>query len=321
MLHVITGGAGFISVNLIPRLLALGHKVVALDNLSRGKAEYLDAYCKSGSVRFLRVDCSDPVAMRAAFQEAFALGVVSEVWHLAANSDIPAGVLDPHVDLKDTFMSTFTTLAVMKEFNVKVIHFASSSAIYGDFGSLAIAEDTAPYRPISNYGAMKLASEAQISAFAESVLTKADIFRFPNVVGVPATHGVVIDFIKKLEQVPDRLDVLGNGTQQKAYIHVHDLVDAMLFIADKGPDRVNIFNIGSADEGVTVRFIAETIRDLVNPAATIHYGNEDRGWVGDVPKFRYVVDRLAKLGWRPSLDSSQALQRAARDIVAQELSF
>jgi len=317
MPHVVTGGAGFVAANLIPRLLELGHRVIAVDNLIRGQRKFLEPFISSGSVTFVEADCSDVEALRTALLPSAEEGL-TDVWHLAANSDIPAGVADPYVDLQHTFMTTFSTLVVMKELGIKRIHFASSSAIYGDFKDARIAEDTAPYRPISNYGAMKLASEAQISAAAENFLERANVFRFPNVVGVPATHGVMLDFIQKLRKTPDRLDVLGNGTQQKAYLHVGDLVEAMLFIAEKGPDKLNIFNIGPSDDGVTVRHIAETVRDVVNPKAAIQYGEGNQGWIGDVPRFRYCVDRLAALGWAPSMGSSEAMEKAVRDIAKQE---
>lgn len=317
MTHLVTGGAGFVGVNLIPRLLERGHDVLVVDNLIRGRRAFIEPFMASGHVRFAEADCSDPAALGRAIGESGSAGV-TDVWHLAANSDIPAGVADPYVDQRHTFMTTFSTLVVMRELGIPRMHFASSSAIYGDFQDQRIAEDTAPYRPISNYGAMKLASEAQISAACESFLERANVFRFPNVVGVPATHGVMLDFIRKLAATPDRLDVLGNGTQQKAYLHVGDLVSAMLHIADHGPERLNILNIGPADDGVTVRFIAETVRDVVQPSASIAYGDGDRGWVGDVPRFRYSVERLAQLGWRPSRDSAQAVLEAVREIAAQE---
>jgi UDP-glucose 4-epimerase len=318
MVHVITGGAGFVGVNLVPELVKRGVHPVVLDNLSRGRRDFLANYIEAGAVTLLEVNCAEVEQLRRAFQTAHDVGQVTDVWHLAANSDIPAGVADPYVDLKDTFLTTFAMLVVMREFQVRRLHFASSSAIYGDHKNLRIAENTAPYLPISNYGAMKLASEAQISAASASFLEFVSIFRFPNVVGIPATHGVIVDLIRKLKVNPDHLDVLGNGTQRKAYIHVADLVDAMLYIVEHGEAPVNVFNIGPEDDGVTVRHIAEKVRDTVSPEAVIKFGDEDRGWVGDVPRFRYAVDRLAELGWSPKRHSADAIHRAIQEIAEQE---
>jgi UDP-glucose 4-epimerase len=165
---------------------------------------------------------------------------------------------------------------------------------------------------------MKLASEALISAAVENFLERALIFRFPNVVGTPATHGVILDFIRKLRASPGRLEVLGNGTQQKAYLHVEELVEALLFIEERDAGNICLYNIGPEDAGCRVSEIAEAVVARVAPYAEIVYGTEDRGWVGDVPKFRYCVDKLAKLGRRPRLSSLEAVRRAVDETAGQE---
>ena len=263
---------------------------------------------------FVQADCADADALGEIIAAASPIG---DVWHMAANSDIPAGVADPAIDLHRTFMTTFGALAAMRRHNVPRLHFASSSAIYGDFGDVEIHEDIGPLQPISNYGAMKLASEAQIRAAVESFLDRANIFRFPNVIGVPATHGVILDFVRIMKASPDELTVLGNGTQQKSYMHVDDLVDAMLFIAAQ-PGRYQVFNIGAADDGVAVRSIAEGVRDLMNPNASIAYGEGARGWVGDVPRVYYSTRRLAEAGWQPRIGSAEAVRRAIGEVFVQE---
>ena len=315
MIHLVTGGAGFIGSHLVQSLIDRGNAVIAVDNLSRGRLDYLADSVATGRCQFAKADCANIDSFRIAVAAALGGRSLAAIWHMAANSDIPAGVSDPTIDLRDTFMTSFNALLLMREFGVPEFHFASSSAIYGDFGDLEIREDTAPYRPISNYGAMKLASEAQISATMEAHGRTASIFRFPNVVGAPATHGVIFDFIGKLRANPGSLAVLGNGTQQKSYMHVRDLVAAMHFIAQNAPEKVAIYNVGPIDAGVTVRFIAEHVRDSVAPDAPIVYGQGNRGWVGDVPKFRYSAARLAVLGWQPSMSSEEAVRSAVHDIL------
>jgi len=311
--HLIAGGAGFIGVNLAAALLDRGDEVLVLDDLSRGSIANMAALRGRNGFGFIEADCSDPDTLDVA------LGVnrFDQVWHMAANSDIPAGVADYRVDLRQTFMTTVALLDVMKRRGRTRIHFASSSAIYGDHGERLIHEDIGPLQPISNYGAMKLASEAQLRAAKEAWLEEVSVFRFPNVIGVPATHGVILDFIRKLVATPDRLDVLGNGTQQKAYLHVSDLVAGMLHIADRR-EPYAVYNIGPTDDGVTVRFIAETVRDQFRPAAAIQFGEGNRGWVGDVPKFAYSVERLLATGWQPRLGSREAVLKAVAEIIAQE---
>lgn len=312
-IHLIVGGAGFVGVNLAEALLDRGHTVLVIDDLSRGLPENMIGIIGRKNFEFFQADCSDPELIDAA------LGVrrIDEVWHMAANSDIPAGVEDYRVDLRQTFLTTVAILDVMKRRGIPIIHFASSSAIYGDHGDGLIHEDIGPLQPISNYGAMKLASEAQLRAAKEAYIGRVSVFRFPNVIGIPATHGVILDFIRKLISSPDQLEVLGNGTQQKSYLHADDLVRAMLHIADRG-EPFAVYNVGPTDDGVTVRFIAETVRDAFRPLAQIKFGEGIRGWVGDVPKFCYSVDKLIATGWRPNLGSRDAVLKAVAEIITQE---
>ena len=312
--HLITGGAGFIGSNLARTLIAQGKPVWLVDDLSRGSIGFIEDMLDDPLVQFSQLDCADGRAVAAA---ATSVGAqVSDIWHMAANSDIPAGVEDPAIDLNRTFLTTVGALETARILKSGVFHFASSSAIYGDFGDDAIAEDSGPLQPVSNYGAMKLASEAQISAAVEAFLPRSEVFRFPNVIGFPSTHGVIHDFVRELAATPDELQVLGDGNQRKPYLHVSDLVGAMLHIGRIEGRRV-LFNIGPTDDGVTVRHIAETVRDHVAPAARIVFGASDRGWVGDVPRFRYSTERLAATGWRPLLSSSDAIARAVVEIAGQ----
>jgi len=315
---LITGAAGFIGCNLAASMLARGRMVAGLDNLSLGSERNLESIRKDRNFIFEAVDLADIESYRRALRALHARHKIAEVWHLAASSDIPAGVADSRVDLRDTFMTTFNTLLLMKELDIDTIAFSSSSAVYGDHGERELAEDTGPLFPISSYGAMKLASEASISASLESFLKRAFVFRFPNVVGIPATHGVILDFIRKLKATPGSLAVLGDGTQRKSYLHVDELVDAMLFIRENCRDRLGYFNIGVNDEGVTVRFIAETVVQRVAPGARIQYGQGDRGWVGDIPKFRYSIAKLSSLGWQPKLASAAAVRKAVEQVAVQE---
>jgi UDP-glucose 4-epimerase len=238
------------------------------------------------------------------------------VWHLAANSDIPAGVADPNVDLRDTFLTTYNVLNFMRRCKIEGIAFASTSAVYGEHKE-RLVETLGPLLPISNYGAMKLASEGAISAAVESVLKRACIFRFPNVVGSRGTHGVIYDLICKLMGRPNTLEVLGDGRQRKPYLHVSELVDAMLFIWDNAREKVALYNIGPEDDGAEVSYIAQTVVEVSGRNTPLHFTGGDRGWVGDVPRFRYSVEKLARLGWRPKMKSADAVRRAAGELALE----
>ena len=314
----IIGGAGFIGSNLINYLLFDDNFVTIVDDFSRGNYIFIKKNINNPKFKSIQLDVSSKILCEQAFIEANNVIKIDEVWHLAANSDIPAGVENPEIDLNHTFMTTFYILENMKKFGLKKLNFASSSAIYGDFGEKKIHEEIGPLKPISNYGAMKLASEAQIYAASESFLDIVNIFRFPNVVGVPATHGVILDFINRLNKSHEILEVLGNGTQRKAYLHVSDLIEAMLFVNRRNNNIKNeIFNIGPLDDGVTVKWIAEQVVKRINPKSRIVYGNSNKGWVGDVPKFFYSTEKLQKFGWIPKLNSEMAIIKAIDEIAIQ----
>ena len=307
---LVVGGAGFIGSVLINKLAKNNEDIIVIDKLSLGSLSNLD----ESQVTFYDEDINN-------FDEVLALlknhRNILEVWHLAANSDIPAGIHDIEVDLEDTFHSTVSVLKLMKEIDCKRLFFSSSSAIYGPHDQ-KLKENTGPLLPISNYGAMKLASEAIISAYFESYLETVSIFRFPNVVGLPATHGVILDFIRRLKDSHERLDVFGDGTQQKVYIHVEELVDAMLFINKYTKNDLNYYNIGPGDNGVDVKTIAEKTVARINPNAEICYGLEGRGWVGDVPRFSYSVRKLNDLGYEVKNSSLEAIVKAIEEIAIQE---
>ena len=308
---LVTGAAGFIGSHLVDALLARGHRVVGVDNLSLGTRANLRGVLENPSFKLVECDISEEK-----FVETFDPGCkIDWVWHMAANSDIPAGVHDANVDFKDTFLTTFRVLAWMRKNSVPRLAFASTSAVYG-LRDEPITEDSGPMLPISNYGAMKLASEACISAAAEAWLGRADIFRFPNVIGSRATHGALFDFVRRLRQNPAQLEVLGDGTQQKPYLHVANLVEAMLFIADHAKEKVNYFNVGPEDN-VSVRAMAEEVVSQAAPGAEIVYGTDSRGWVGDVPKFRYSTAKLRNLGWGAQMTSPEAVKLAVSEIVAE----
>ena len=313
MAILITGAAGFIGSNLVSHFLEKNENVFGLDNLCRGSLINLNEQIQDSRFTFLSLDLNDLSNFKNVVRDY--AHSITEVWHLAANSDIPAGIADPQIDLKDTFLTTFNTLEVMREFGIGVLAFASSSAVYGDQQEVALFEDMGPLFPISNYGAMKLASEAVISAACENYLDKAFIFRFPNVIGMPPTHGVLFDFYAKLKANPLRLDVLGNGSQQKCYLHVNDLVEGMLYIRENASDNINYFNIGAGDEGISVREIAELAVKGFSPGAEICYGTGNKGWVGDVPKFQYSTKKLAELGWNPKLASVDAVRLTIQEMT------
>lgn len=311
---LVTGGAGFIGSHLIDRLLDERNRVVAIDNLSLGKKSNISHHFNDEAFTFIEGDILDAPLLDSLFEQtAFDI-----IFHLAANSDIARSHADPSVDLNMTFMTTYRVVDAMRRFGVKKLMFASTSAIYGNARGLEVTETYGPLLPTSHYGACKLASEGIIASFCENYGIQAFIARFPNVCGERTTHGVLHDFIKKLKHNPEELEVLGNGQQAKPYLYVKDLVDAILFMVAHSKEQVNFYNLGVADN-TSVSLIAEMTINSMGLNAKIRYTGGERGWVGDVPRFRYNLDKIHNLGWRASLSSDEAVQKAIDYILKEDL--
>jgi UDP-glucose 4-epimerase len=301
---LVTGGAGFIGSHLVDHLLADGHEVVAVDNLSTGSERNISHLYGDYKFKFIEADVTE----FSNLSEIFKKNIFDCVFHMAANSDIQKGSTNTLLDYEKTFVSTFQVLRCMKDFEVKKIVFASTSAIYGETSDL-LHESYGPLQPVSMYGAGKLASEAFISAFSATYNMTAWITRFPNVVGERCTHGVVFDFIKKLNGNPHKLVVLGDGEQYKPYLYVKELVEGVLFVWKNTRDRINVYNIG-VESRTRVREIAAMVIEEMDLDAKIEYTGGDRGWIGDVPEFNYDISSIHKLGWKASRTSNESVREA-----------
>lgn len=307
---LIAGGAGFIGSHMIDLLLDSGHKIVCVDDLSLGKKEHLESHMSDKNFKFIKHDILEVDELNRIFKEY----KIDCVFHLAANSDIQLGASDLNVDMQKTFLTTFNIIKCMKSNNVKEIVFSSTSAVYGEMDG-NIGEDRGPLFPVSFYGAAKLASEAYISAASTNFGIRAWIIRFPNVVGERTTHGAVRDFISRLKVDPKNLRILGDGTQEKPYTYVKDLVRAIKFIWENSKKQLNYFNIG-VSSATTVQKIAQiVVEEMGLKDVTFKYTGGKIGWVGDVPKFRYNLSKIKKLGWKASMTSDEAIRHSVKQIL------
>ena len=307
---LVTGGAGFVGSNLVERLMKRGGRVTVYDNLSLGRKEHLAPFLGSSRFRFIQADLLDLDRVKRA------MSGVDCVWHMAANSDIGYGERYTDWDLKQGTIVTYNVLEAMRLRRINEVVFASSSAIFGETGTNRIKEDHGPLAPISFYGASKLACEGLITAFCHNYGMQAWIYRFANVVGDNATHGVVYDFVNRLHKDPTELRILGDGKQRKPYLYVKECVDGMLFGYDHATDRVNVFNLGCAGSTSVDRIASIVIGEMGLRGVKRCYTGGARGWPSDVPQVRFDVSKLAKLGWRASHTSDEAVRVAARVIIA-----
>ena len=311
MRALVTGGAGFIGSHLCDRLIGQGAEVWCADNLHLGQRRNIAHLESSNRFHFVALDVLERKKLDALFADA----KFDAVFHMAANSDIAAGVADPDLDLRLNQLTTLSVLEAMRVHGARRLFFASTSAVFGETAAV-LHEDFGPLQPISFYGASKLAAEAYISTYANLFGMSAVVLRFPNVVGERATHGVIYDFLRKLEKNPAVLDVLGDGNQTKPYLYVADLVDAILLAWEKSSGPLSVYHAAGIGE-TSVREIAEIVVGAAGrPDTTIRYGAGDRGWPGDVPRFRYDISRLQGLGWQPRRHSTDAVRLAVERIRA-----
>lgn len=295
--------------HLCDALLGRAERLVVVDSLVLGRVENISHLVDRPDFRFVKADILASGVLEELFEEEH----FDDVYHLAANSDIRKGSRNAAVDRDLTFETTFRVLQTMQAYGTQNLIFTSSSAIYGEHSS-PLAEDSGPLTPVSMYGAAKLASEAFISAFAQTQGLRCWVVRFPNVVGERATHGVLFDFIKRLREDPSRLVVLGNGLQSKPYIYVRDLVDAILWIRDKASETINTYNVGVSSL-TDVRSIAQMVTECMGLRPEIVFTGGDRGWLGDVPTYRYDCTKLRELGWQAPRNSDESVRMAISRIL------
>ena len=301
--HVlITGGAGLIGSHLATELVD-GNRVRVADDLSKGERDRLPP-----DVEFERADVTDPDDV-----ERVVTPDLDAVFHLAAHTDTDHA--EPRRLFEENTAMTYNVLERMADVDVRNLVFTSSSTVYGE-APRPTPEDYAPLEPISEYGASKLADEALISTYAGSRGFTAHVFRFANIVGPHQRGTVVPDFIEKLIADPGTLTILGDGRQEKSYLHVEDCVDAIRHVVTHTDDPLNTYNLGSRTTTSVTR-IAEIVAEEFGADPEFAYTGGDRGWRGDVPRMRLSIEKLAATGWEPSASSEDAVRRATRELIAE----
>lgn len=309
---LVTGGAGFIGSHLVDRFMEKGSRVTVFDNLSSGKMEFIENHLENPDFTLIKGDLLDREAIEKACKD------IDFVCHIAANPDVRLGASDTRVHLDQNILATYNLLEAMRKNNIKKIAFTSTSTVYGEASIMPTPEDYGPLIPISLYGASKLACEAFITSYSHTFDMQAWIFRFANIVGPRSTHGITVDFIKKLWKNSNMLEILGDGKQEKSYLHVSECVDAMLFLIDNSKEKVNIFNIGSEDTISATEIGKAVMEEMGLSNVEFSYTGGNRGWKGDVPRMRLGIEKMKNLGWKPIYTSERSVRETARALLERD---
>ncbi len=312
MKYFITGGAGFIGSSMTSKLLKdPKNKLTIFDNFCSGKMAYLESYTSDPRFNIKRGDLLDLEAIKSAIKDH------GFVFHFAANPDIAKAMTETDLDLKQTVIATFNLLEAMRLSGINKIAYSSGSGVYGDVGEIQTPENFGPLLPTSMYGASKLGAEGLISAFCNMFDMQSWIFRFANVVGKNQTHGVGFDFINKLRKNSSKLTILGDGSQSKSYIHISDILDAMLLIISKTNEKVNVYNVAT-DDYITVNEIAQIVTEEMNlKNVKFEYTGGNRGWKGDVPVVRFNLKKIHNLGWKAKYSSKEAIRKSIKEMLEE----
>lgn len=312
---LIAGGAGFIGSHFTDQLLGRPEvaQVTLFDNFSSGREWHYAHHAQDKRLKVVRGEVGELPQLEAA------MAGHDVVIHLASNPDIAKAMTDPTVDFWQGTHLTHDVVEAARRTGVKVVLYASGSGVYGDLGTHEAGEDHGPLIPVSTYGASKLAGEALLSSYAYMFGLRALAFRFGNVVGPRQTHGVGFDFVRRLKADPSRLRILGDGSQSKSYVHVFDVVRAVLTAYEREAAPFRAFNVATGDY-ITVREIADLAVECVGlkPGTVAYeYTGGDRGWKGDVPIVRLDTRRIQSLGWRCERSSKEALRQSILAMLAE----
>jgi UDP-glucose 4-epimerase len=312
---LVTGGAGFLGSHLVDTLLERKDDVTVIDNLANGRMENLRPASSRCGFKFVKLDLKQTSGL------VDILDGVTVIYHLAANPEVRVGKTEPAVHFQENLLATFNLLEAARSGRVKTIVFASTSTVYGDASQIPTKEDYGPLFPISTYGASKLGCESLVSSYAYTHGMRGLILRLGNCVGSRSTHGVIPDFIRKLKADSTQLEILGDGTQTKSYVHVSDFVTGVSVALEaflRSDRRVDVYNLSSPDQ-VSVKRIAQIVTEefgLGNVKMNYTGGVDGgRGWLGDVKVMHLSVQKLLHLGWQPKFNSEKAIRLAIKELL------
>ena len=300
---LVTGAAGFIGSHLVDRLVEEGAEVVAIDNLKDGDlsnlAESMD------KIEFHEIDVRDFESLKEVMDG------VEIVFHLAANANVPYSVDNPKYDFETNALGTFNVLKLSLDLDVEKVVYASSAAVYGEPVYVPIDEEH-PLNPISPYGASKLAGERLGFAYFKTYGLPFVSLRIFNTYGPRQRRYVMYDFLRKLKENPNRLEVLGSGEQIRDFCYVKDCVEAFVLACKSGNAAGEAFNIAGGNP-ISIRDLAFLIVKILGLDGRTEVMFTGESWKGDIVKLYADITKIKdKLGLEPKVGLEEGIVRLKR---------
>jgi UDP-glucose 4-epimerase len=279
---LVTGGAGFIGYHLCKKLSDLTSNLTIYDNLSSGTMQNVKDVTKAkfvkGDILDLKPLCEQPKQ--------------DLIYHLAAQVVVGYSMENPLVD-----------------FDAKVV-FASSAAVYGN-PSIFPTPESYGFHPFSCYGLSKVVGEEYCQMYREQYGLEVVITRFANVYGLRC-HGVIHDFLEKLAKNPDKLEIIGTGKQCRDFVHVSDVVAALVLLGKKEDIVGEVYNLGLG-KTTSILELAELILSILNLQNRTQVTTTGVSWQGDVTKIWFDITKAKKeLNWTPKV----TLEESIKEVIA-----
>jgi UDP-glucose 4-epimerase len=295
---LVTGGAGFIGYHLCKRLLDLTPNLMIYDNLSSGKMENVKDVPEA---KFIKGDILD-------LKKLYSLPKTDLIYHLAAQVVVPYSMENPLIDFETNAKGTLQMLEKARKDDAKVV-FASSAAVYGNPTVFPTPEEYG-FHPFSCYGLSKVVGEEYCGMYQSQYGLDITIMRLANVYGLRC-HGVIHDFLEKIAKNPGKLEIIGTGEQSRDFVHVSDVVDALVTVGAEESTNGKTYNIGC---GTATKIIdlAKMMLKILNLQNKTFITTTNQSWQGDVTKILFDNTKAKKeLNWNPKI----SLEDSIREVI------
>ena len=297
---LVTGGAGFIGFHLSKKLSTLTSNLTIYDNLSSGKLENVKDVPKA---KFVKGDILD-------LKNLYSLEKADLIYHLAAQVVVPYSMENPLEDFEINAKGTLCVLEKARKDDAKLV-FASSAAVYGN-PTVFPTPEAYGFHPFSCYGLSKVVGEEYCQMYREQYGLDIAITRFANVYG-SRCHGVIHDFLDKIAKNPNKLEIIGTGLQSRDFVHVSDVVDALVTVGKEEFANGEVYNLGYG-KTTSIIDLARMMLTILNLQDKTVVTTTNVSWQGDVTKIWFDNSKARKeLNWNPKI----SLEDNIKEIIAE----